>query len=75
MKKRNISTKRTYRIRNNFKAISNSTNSSEDDKTGLNNLSLHLPQLMVNCYMFRTEFQCRMLRKVTMCLRYILYFC
>jgi hypothetical protein len=75
MKKRSISTKQTYRIRKNFKAVNNSTNSSEDDTAGLKNLSLQLPQFMVNCYMFRTAFKRRMMRKVTTCPRYILHFC
>ena len=73
MKNCSISTKRTYRIRKNFKTVNNSTNSIEGDKTGLNNLSLQLPQLMVNCYMFRTEFQCGIFM-VTPCINDIKHF-
>jgi len=69
-------TKQTYRFRKNFEAVKNSTNNSGDlKKTGLNDLSLQLPQLMVKCYVFRTPFKCRILWKVTMCPRYILHFC
>jgi len=75
MKKHSISTKQTYRFRKNFEAVNKSTNSSGDEKIGLNDLSLQLPQLRAKCYVFRTAFKCRILRKVTMFPRYILRFC